>query len=65
MVVMLGKVRAGPIWYRALTSGKLRENATFKEFADLTIESAGEHVDKIKKAWSLVGYPFPESKNEL
>jgi Zn-dependent metalloprotease len=51
---------AGPIWYRALTSGKLRENATFKEFADLTIESAGEHVGKIKEAWNLVGYPFPE-----
>jgi Zn-dependent metalloprotease len=50
---------AGPIWYRALTSGKLREKATFKEFADLTIESAGKHVDKIREAWNLVGYPFP------
>jgi Zn-dependent metalloprotease len=56
---------AGPIWYRALTSGKLRENATFKEFADLTIENAGEHVDKIREAWTLVGYPFPENRNEL
>lgn len=50
---------AGPIWYKALTSGKLGENATFKEFADLTIENASEHVDKIKKAWTRVGYPFP------
>ncbi|KAF4230024.1 hypothetical protein CNMCM8980_006003 [Aspergillus fumigatiaffinis] len=56
---------AGPIWYRALTSGKLRENATFKEFADLTIENAGEHVDTIREAWKLVGYPFPENRNEL
>ena len=50
---------AGPIWYKALTSGKLGENATFKEFADLTIENASEHVDKIKEAWIRVGYPFP------
>ncbi|KAF4232224.1 hypothetical protein CNMCM6805_010060 [Aspergillus fumigatiaffinis] len=56
---------AGPIWYRALTSGKLRANATFREFADLTIENAGEHVDKIREAWKLVGYPFPENRNEL
>ncbi|KAF4170831.1 hypothetical protein CNMCM8694_005646 [Aspergillus lentulus] len=56
---------AGPIWYRALTSGKLREDATFKEFADLTIESAGEHVDKIREAWNLVGYPFPEPRDQL
>jgi Zn-dependent metalloprotease len=54
----------GPIWYRALTSDKLDENATFKEFADLTIESAGEYVDKIREAWNLVGYPFPEHRDE-
>jgi Zn-dependent metalloprotease len=57
---------AGPIWYRALTSGKLRrKRATFKDFADLTIENAGVHVDKIREAWKLVGYPFPEKRNEL
>ncbi|KAJ5901532.1 hypothetical protein N7495_002060 [Penicillium taxi] len=56
---------AGPIWYRALTCGKLRENATFKEFADLTIENANEHVDEVKEAWRLVGYPFPEKNHEL
>jgi Zn-dependent metalloprotease len=56
---------AGPIWYRALTSGKLRENATFKEFADLTIENAGTHVDKVREAWKLVGYPFPKNRHEL
>jgi Zn-dependent metalloprotease len=56
---------AGPIWYRALTNGKLREDATFKEFADATIENAGAHVDEVKEAWKLVGYPFPEKRPEL
>jgi Zn-dependent metalloprotease len=50
---------AGPIWYKAMNSRKLGENATFKEFADLTIENANEHVDKVEEAWKLVGYPFP------
>ncbi|KAJ5456629.1 hypothetical protein N7530_011903 [Penicillium desertorum] len=58
---------AGLIWYRALSSGKLPTNgkATFREFADLTIESAGEHVDKVREAWTAVGYPFPEKRREL
>ncbi|KAJ6029824.1 hypothetical protein N7499_012237 [Penicillium canescens] len=58
---------AGPIWYRALSSGKLPTDgkATFKQFADLTIESAGEHVDKVREAWTAVGYPFPEKRHEL
>ncbi|KAJ6013154.1 Peptidase M4 [Penicillium canescens] len=58
---------AGPIWYRALSSGKLPTDgkATFKQFTDLTIESAGEHVDKVREAWTAVGYPFPEKSHEL
>lgn len=56
---------AGPIWYKALTSGKLSKNATFKEFADITIANAGEHGDKVKEAWRLVGYPFAENRTEL
>ncbi|GLA05525.1 hypothetical protein AnigIFM60653_006017 [Aspergillus niger] len=58
---------AGPIWYRALSSGKLPTDgkAKFKDFADLTIENAGEHVDKIREAWTLVGYPFAEVRAEL
>ncbi len=55
----------GPIWYRALKSGQLGEDATFKEFAELTIEHAGEHVDKVREAWRQVGYPFGETKAEL
>ncbi|GAB1199971.1 hypothetical protein APSETT444_009331 [Aspergillus pseudonomiae] len=56
---------AGPVWYKALTSGKLSEDATFKEFADLTIQNAGEYEKEIKEAWSLVGYPFVENGDEL
>ncbi|KAJ5900048.1 hypothetical protein N7495_004792 [Penicillium taxi] len=50
---------AGPIY------GKLRKNAGFKHFADATIENAGDHVDKIKEAWKLVGYPFSTKRDEL
>lgn len=56
---------AGSIWYKAIASGKLSTNATFKEFADLTIKNAGEHMQKVREAWMLVGYPFPESREEL
>lgn len=58
---------AGPIWYRALSTGKLPTDgkATFKNFADLTIENARGHVDQVREAWTLVGYPFPEKKHEL
>ena len=56
---------AGPIWYRAMSSGKLRQDATFKDFANLTIENAGQHVDKVREAWTLVGYPFSEKRDEL
>ena len=56
---------AGPIWYNALASGKLPTRATFKQFADLTIAHAGDHGDKVKEAWEGVGYPFPETKDEL
>ncbi|CAI7639631.1 unnamed protein product [Penicillium glandicola] len=36
------------------------EGAKFKDIADLTIEIAGEHMDKIREAWTLVGHPFPK-----
>lgn len=49
---------AGPAWYKALTCGELRPNASFKEFADLTISNAGEHEAEIREAWTQVGYPF-------
>jgi Zn-dependent metalloprotease len=50
---------AGQIWYKAMTGGNLKIRATFKEFADATINNAGEHATDVKKAWEEVGYPFP------
>lgn len=49
---------AGPVWYKALTSKKLGQNASFKQFADVTISVAGDHKPKIQEAWNQVGYPF-------
>lgn len=51
---------SGKIWYKAMTSGELKRRATFKEFADVTIDKAGEHSEKVKEAWEEVGYPFPK-----
>ncbi|GIK07500.1 hypothetical protein Aspvir_003166 [Aspergillus viridinutans] len=56
---------AGPVWYKALVSSKLSEDATFKEFTDLTIQNAGKYEKEIKEAWSLVGYLFIENGDEL
>lgn len=50
---------AGQIWYNAITSGELKREATFKEFADVTIKYSGEHAKDVQKAWEEVGYPFP------
>ncbi|KFY10218.1 hypothetical protein V491_07761 [Pseudogymnoascus sp. VKM F-3775] len=50
---------AGQIWYKAMSSVELKRTATFKEFADATINNAGEHAVDVKKAWEEVGYPFP------
>lgn len=55
---------AGQVWYKTLASGKLGSNATFKEFADLTIKYASEHEEKVTEAWNEVGYPFAD-KEEL
>jgi Zn-dependent metalloprotease len=49
---------AGPAWYKALTGGELKPNASFREFADLTILNAGDYEEEIRKAWVQVGYPF-------
>ncbi|MCZ7460361.1 M4 family metallopeptidase [Streptomyces sp. WMMC940] len=55
--------RAGQIWYDAMTSGKLRVDASFAEFARETVEAAtarygrGEEREAVVKAWSRVGVP--------
>ncbi|MGP2437064.1 M4 family metallopeptidase [Streptomyces sp. JW3] len=56
--------RAGQVWYDALTGGRLGSDATFEEFAGLTLAAArerygddGEELDAVSKAWEQVGVP--------
>ncbi|MFJ3924107.1 M4 family metallopeptidase [Streptomyces sp. NPDC090022] len=56
--------RAGQIWYDTLTGGELRTNATFKDFARLSVAAAvtrfgdgGAEHQALLKAWSSVGVP--------
>ncbi|MEV5957189.1 M4 family metallopeptidase [Streptomyces sp. NPDC051987] len=53
--------RAGQIWYDVLTGGELRSDATFADFARLTVAAAkaryaaGEESEATVKAWAQVG----------
>ncbi|WP_380284036.1 M4 family metallopeptidase [Kitasatospora purpeofusca] len=53
--------KAGRIWYDAVTGGKLTEEATFADFAELTAAVAeelygtGSELDAVNKAWRTVG----------
>jgi Zn-dependent metalloprotease len=53
--------RAGQIWYDTLTGGKLKKDAQFADFAELTLASArarygdGEETQAVQKAWEQVG----------
>ncbi|KAF4978319.1 hypothetical protein FZEAL_5292 [Fusarium zealandicum] len=52
--------KAGKIWWDAIKSGKVPPKCTFKQFADVTIDSARElfgdaAAKKVKKAWTDVG----------
>ncbi|MEN3582939.1 M4 family metallopeptidase [Streptomyces sp. ZYX-F-203] len=53
--------RAGRIWYDVLTCGELRQDASFAEFAALTLEAArrrygdAEEREAVDKAWEGVG----------
>jgi Zn-dependent metalloprotease len=53
--------RAGQIWYDVLTGGKLKQKATFADFAKLTVAAAeerfgaGDEFDAVSKAWERVG----------
>ena len=56
--------RAGQIWYDVLTGGRLESQATFADFAKLTVAAAkaryqegGEEQDAVLKAWGQVGVP--------
>ncbi|WP_217554069.1 M4 family metallopeptidase [Streptomyces sp. GbtcB6] len=53
--------RAGQIWYDVLTGGELQSDATFADFAKLTVAAAkaryqtGEESEAALKAWAQVG----------
>ncbi|GGL68890.1 metalloprotease [Streptomyces fumigatiscleroticus] len=55
--------RAGRIWYDVLTGGELATDASFADFAKLTVSAArarygeGEETDAVLKAWEQVGVP--------
>ncbi|MET7660946.1 M4 family metallopeptidase [Streptomyces sp. NPDC055059] len=55
--------RAGQIWYDVLTGGELTQDASFADFAKLTVKAArtrfkdGEELESVQKAWSQVGVP--------
>ncbi|MBX7474350.1 M4 family metallopeptidase [Streptomyces sp. MAG02] len=56
--------RAGQIWYDVLTGGRLGSQATFKDFAGLTVAAArdrygldGAETQAVLKAWAQVGVP--------
>ncbi|MGW2080040.1 M4 family metallopeptidase [Streptomyces sp. NPDC001939] len=55
--------RAGQIWYDVLTGGELAQDASFADFAKLTVKAArtrfkgGEELESVQKAWSQVGVP--------
>ncbi|MET9776883.1 M4 family metallopeptidase [Streptomyces sp. NPDC006367] len=53
--------RAGQIWYDVLTGGELRQDASFTDFATLTVKAARERygdadeLDAVRKGWEQVG----------
>ncbi|MEU2731386.1 M4 family metallopeptidase [Streptomyces griseoviridis] len=53
--------RAGQVWYDVLTGGKLKKDASFSDFATLTVAAAkvryrdGAELQAVLKAWEQVG----------
>ncbi|SEC08817.1 Thermolysin metallopeptidase, catalytic domain [Paramicrobacterium humi] len=52
--------RAGAVWYATLTGGRLAADATFEDFASLTVTTAEEGFDAtvasaVRDAWQTVG----------
>lgn len=52
--------KAGPIWWATMNSGRIKEQSTFIEFADLTVAIAKEEYDQqtaeiVREAWNKVG----------
>jgi Zn-dependent metalloprotease len=55
--------RAGKVWYKTMTSGKIPSNCDFATFAAVTVEIAGKEFadasvkNAIRDAWAKVGVP--------
>jgi Zn-dependent metalloprotease len=53
--------KAGRIWYETMTSGQLSQNCTFREFAEVTANTAkrlynsGSELAAVEDAWRAVG----------
>lgn len=52
--------KAGQVWWKAMTSGKVPAKCDFKQFADVTVSAAeeefGEEAAKVvRQAWTDVG----------
>lgn len=52
--------KAGKIWWETMKSGKVTPRCTFKEFADVTVDTGKElfgeeAAKKMRKAWEDVG----------
>ncbi|KAL7946552.1 hypothetical protein V8C42DRAFT_352687 [Trichoderma barbatum] len=61
--------KAGKIWWKTMRSGKVPENCTFLQFADVTVDIANKEFDDnvakaVRKAWDEVGPDFPKH-NEI
>lgn len=52
--------KAGQIWWKAIHSGEVHSQCTFKQFADVTVSVAEEEfgkdaAHKVRTAWAMVG----------
>lgn len=60
--------KAGQIWWKTMTSGKIPPKCTFKQFAEVTIDTAEDEfgksaAEKVRKAWRDVGVGGNASKS--
>lgn len=52
--------KAGQIWWKTMTGGKIAPRSNFLQFADVTVETAQEEfgdeaAQVVRKAWDTVG----------
>ncbi|MFE3632865.1 M4 family metallopeptidase [Streptomyces cellostaticus] len=57
--------KAGQLWYDVMTGGELEQQASFGDFATLTVKAArerygaGDELEAVRKAWEQVGVRTP------